>query len=35
VVFHLERLRSARGPGLVLIVPLFERTLRVNLQIDG
>ena len=34
VVFRLGRLRSARGPGLVLIIPLIERTRWVNLQID-
>jgi regulator of protease activity HflC (stomatin/prohibitin superfamily) len=26
VVFRLGRLRGARGPGLVLIIPVFERT---------
>jgi regulator of protease activity HflC (stomatin/prohibitin superfamily) len=34
VVFRLGRLRGARGPGLVLIMPLLERTRRVNLQVD-
>ncbi|MGZ4186674.1 MAG: SPFH domain-containing protein, partial [Solirubrobacteraceae bacterium] len=34
VVFRLGRLRGARGPGLVLIIPLLERTRRVNLQVD-
>ena len=34
VVFRLGRLRGARGPGLVLIVPLVERTRWVNLQVD-
>jgi len=34
VVFRLGRLRSARGPGLVLIIPLIERTRWVNLQVD-
>jgi len=34
VVFSLGHLRGARGPGLVLIVPLVERTRRVNLQVD-
>jgi len=34
VVFRLGRLRGARGPGLVLIIPLFERTRWVNLQVD-
>ncbi len=31
VVFRLGRLRGARGPGLVLIIPLVERTRWVNL----
>jgi regulator of protease activity HflC (stomatin/prohibitin superfamily) len=34
VVFRLGRLRGARGPGLVLIIPLIERTRRTNLQVD-
>ena len=34
VVFRLGRLRGARGPGLVLIIPLIERTRSVNLQVD-
>jgi regulator of protease activity HflC (stomatin/prohibitin superfamily) len=34
VVFRLGRLRGPRGPGLVLIIPLIERTRRVNLQVD-
>jgi regulator of protease activity HflC (stomatin/prohibitin superfamily) len=34
VVFRLGRLRGARGPGLVLIIPLVERTRWVNLQVD-
>ena len=34
VVFRLGRLRGARGPGLVLIIPLVERTHWVNLQVD-
>ena len=34
VVFRLGRLRSARGPGLVLVLPLVERTRTVNLQVD-
>jgi regulator of protease activity HflC (stomatin/prohibitin superfamily) len=34
VVFRLGRLRGARGPGLVLIFPLVERTRWVNLQVD-
>jgi regulator of protease activity HflC (stomatin/prohibitin superfamily) len=33
-VFRLGRLRGARGPGLVLIIPLIERTRWVNLQVD-
>jgi regulator of protease activity HflC (stomatin/prohibitin superfamily) len=34
VVFRLGRLRGERGPGLVLIIPLIERTRWVNLQVD-
>ena len=34
VVFRLGHLRGERGPGLVLIIPLIERTRRVNLQVD-
>ena len=34
VVFRLGRLRGARGPGLVLIIPLIERTRWANLQVD-
>jgi regulator of protease activity HflC (stomatin/prohibitin superfamily) len=34
VVFRPGRLRGAGGPGLVLIVPLIERTRGVNLQVD-
>ncbi len=34
VVFRLGRLRSARGPGLVLIIPAIERARWVNLQIE-
>src|SRR5579862_272814 len=34
VVFRLGRLRGARGPGLVLIIPFVERTRWVNLQVD-
>jgi regulator of protease activity HflC (stomatin/prohibitin superfamily) len=34
VVFRLGRLRGARGPGLVLVIPVLERTRRVNLQVD-
>jgi regulator of protease activity HflC (stomatin/prohibitin superfamily) len=34
VVFRLGRLRGQRGPGLVLIIPLVERTRWVNLQVD-
>lgn len=35
VVFRLGRLVGARGPGLVVIMPLVERTRWVNLQIDA
>ena len=34
VVFRLGRLRGCRGPGLVLVIPLIERTRLVNLQVD-
>lgn len=34
VVFRLGRLRGARGPGLVIIMPFVERTRWVNLQVD-
>jgi regulator of protease activity HflC (stomatin/prohibitin superfamily) len=34
VVFRLGHLRGQRGPGLVLILPLIDRTRRVNLQVD-
>jgi len=34
VVFRYGRLVGDRGPGLVIIVPLVERTRWVNLQID-
>ena len=34
VVFRLGRLRGARGPGLVFIIPFVERTRSVNLQVD-
>ena len=34
VVFRFGRLRGARGPGLVLVIPLIERTRRTNLQVD-
>jgi regulator of protease activity HflC (stomatin/prohibitin superfamily) len=34
VVFRLGRLRGARGPGLVLIIPFIERVRWVNLQVD-
>lgn len=34
VVFRLGRLRAARGPGLVLVIPLIERARWVNLQVD-
>jgi regulator of protease activity HflC (stomatin/prohibitin superfamily) len=33
VVFRLGRLRGARGPGLVIVIPLIERTRLVNLQV--
>ncbi len=34
IVFRLGRLRGARGPGLVLIVPLVDRTRWVTLQVE-
>ena len=34
VVFRLGRVRGARGPGLVVIIPLVERSKSVNLQVD-
>jgi regulator of protease activity HflC (stomatin/prohibitin superfamily) len=34
VVFRFGRLRGQRGPGLVVVIPLVERTRWVNLQID-
>jgi regulator of protease activity HflC (stomatin/prohibitin superfamily) len=34
IVFRLGRLRGARGPGLVLVIPFIERTRLVNLQVD-
>lgn len=34
VVFRVGRQRGARGPGLVLVIPLIERTRRTNLQVD-
>ena len=33
VVFRLGRLVASRGPGLVLIIPLIERAVRVDLRI--
>jgi len=32
VIFRLGRLVGARGPGLFLIIPLFERMVRVDLR---
>jgi regulator of protease activity HflC (stomatin/prohibitin superfamily) len=34
VVFRLGRLVGQRGPGLVVIIPILERTRLVNLQVD-
>jgi regulator of protease activity HflC (stomatin/prohibitin superfamily) len=34
VVFRLGRLRGARGPGLVLLIPFVERARWVNLQVE-
>ena len=33
VVFRLGRLVAARGPGMVLIIPLIERAVRMDLRI--
>jgi regulator of protease activity HflC (stomatin/prohibitin superfamily) len=33
VVFRLGRLVAARGPGLVLIIPLVERAVRMDLRV--
>lgn len=33
VVFRLGRLRGSRGPGLVLIIPVIDRTVRVDMRI--
>ena len=33
VVFRLGRLVASRGPGLVLVIPLIERPVRVDLRI--
>jgi regulator of protease activity HflC (stomatin/prohibitin superfamily) len=33
VVFYLGKYHSVRGPGLVYIVPIFERTVKVSLRI--
>jgi regulator of protease activity HflC (stomatin/prohibitin superfamily) len=32
VVFRLGRVKGARGPGLIVLVPVIERMTRVNLQ---
>ncbi len=32
VVFRLGRLAGTRGPGLIFVMPLFERMVRVNLR---
>ena len=33
VVFRLGRLVAARGPGLVLIIPVIERAVRMDLRV--
>lgn len=33
VVFRLGRLIGAKGPGLVLLIPLIDRMVRVSLRI--
>jgi regulator of protease activity HflC (stomatin/prohibitin superfamily) len=35
VVFRLGRLTGARGPGVVFVIPLFERIRWTNLQIEA
>lgn len=32
VIFFLGRLTGMRGPGLVIVIPIFERMVRVNLR---
>lgn len=32
VVFRLGRIRPVRGPGLVIVIPLFEKIVRVSLR---
>lgn len=32
VVFFLGRLRNTRGPGLIVIIPIFERMVRISLR---
>ena len=33
VIFRLGKVRPARGPGLVIVIPIIERPVRVNLQV--
>jgi regulator of protease activity HflC (stomatin/prohibitin superfamily) len=33
VIFFLGRLRGFRGPGLIYVVPIFERMVRISLRI--
>ncbi len=32
VIFFLGRFRAVRGPGLILLIPLFERMIKVSLR---
>jgi regulator of protease activity HflC (stomatin/prohibitin superfamily) len=33
VIFRLGKVRPARGPGLVIVIPIIERPVRVNIQV--
>jgi regulator of protease activity HflC (stomatin/prohibitin superfamily) len=33
VIFRLGKVRPPRGPGLVIVIPIIERPVRVNLQV--
>ena len=33
VIFRLGRLMGARGPGLFLVVPIFERMVRIDTRV--
>ncbi len=32
VVFRLGRLKGQKGPGLIIIIPIIDRTVRVDLR---